>query len=373
MDVKLVYNKNLTFLLKKYLLDKERYIVLRGGTRSGKTYSALQFIFLNALIGRFKLCSIVSINHPHLRRGAQRDFDNIITQAEGWKYITRNKSSNTYVFFNGSEVEFFAVDDPSKARGGQRDWLFVNEVNLISEELFSELDARTKELVILDFNPVSKFWLNDLFISMNIELSKIECVSTYLDNPFLDKTQKLAIESRKNKEEWFKVYGLGEWGETKGQAFYSWEIIDKLPKFHDNLFDVIGVDFGFGSSPTAVIGIVVDGKNVYVKEIFYGNSSLSQLVDILQKFKARKIVGDSANIDQINLLRKNNINIYPGKKMSLLASYTLLNSLNVYIDKNSKNLISEAQSLTWADKQNALTKGNDHAIDALRYCIHEVF
>ena len=57
-----------------------RYISNKGGTRSTKTYSTLQF--LNRLIPlvdkQGDITSVVSETYPHLSRGAIRDFESII-------------------------------------------------------------------------------------------------------------------------------------------------------------------------------------------------------------------------------------------------------------------------------------------------------
>ena len=64
-----------------------RYISSCGGTRSGKTYSILQLWVLKCIrdmeIGApVMVNSVVSETVPHLKRGAIRDFQSIMT-AEG--------------------------------------------------------------------------------------------------------------------------------------------------------------------------------------------------------------------------------------------------------------------------------------------------
>lgn len=56
-----------------------RYIDSGGGTRSGKTFSALQLLVLKS-IGDKKptITSVVSETMPHLKRGAIRDFRKIM-------------------------------------------------------------------------------------------------------------------------------------------------------------------------------------------------------------------------------------------------------------------------------------------------------
>ena len=55
---------------------RPRYISNRGGTRSGKTYSLLQLLYMlvNSADRPGDITSVVSESLPHLKRGAIRDF-----------------------------------------------------------------------------------------------------------------------------------------------------------------------------------------------------------------------------------------------------------------------------------------------------------
>ena len=360
-------DKNLLHLVRMRN-RRSRYAVLRGGTRSGKTYAALRFIAAHALLGSFRICSVVAESIPHLRRGAQRDFNEIIRPFA--RFFKHNVTNREYEFASGAKVEFFSADDASRLRGAQRDWLFVNEVNLIKESEFTELDIRTREFVIVDFNPIARFWLNDLFAKMGIELSEVEIVTTYRDNPYLAKEQIAAIERRAANEEWYKVYGLGEWGESQGQAWYTWEV----GEVEWGEWDVVGVDFGEGRSPSAVVGVRRRGEKLAAREIAYTHAGLHEIADILKSVRARRIVGDSAQMDFINLLRKYDVNIYAARKMHLVASFALINSVQTIIHRESENFLKEAQSVCWADRGAGLIQAGvaDHALDAFRYAAHEL-
>lgn len=343
----------------------QRYAVLRGGTRSGKTFAALHFILQAGLLGKYKLCSVVSRSVPHLRRGALRDFRQVLA---AYNIPYREYINEKKFVFSGFEIEFFSADQPEKLRGAQRDWLFINEVNLIDQDSFSELDVRTRSFVILDFNPVGRFWLNELFAQMGLDLEKHTHVSTYRDNPFLSPEQVAAIESRKGIAEWWRVYGEGEWGAAQGQAWYSWE----LGAVEDGEWDVVGVDFGEGRSPHAVVGLRRVGEALEAKELYYAIGGLGELAEVLRSVQAKAIVADPAQLDYINLLRKAGINVYPARKMQLSASFALLNKYRIKIC--GENLAKEAASLEWADRGRGLLRVGqaDHATDALRYALHAI-
>ena len=146
--------------LAEVWLGKKRHIWVEGGTAASKTYSVLQLLILIAQNSKSKLLiSIVSESLPHLRRGAVRDFFNILGESEdnNPKY---NKSEHIYNFGN-AKIEFFSADMPDKLRGARRDVLFLNEVNNISYDSFRELDSRTRLCTICDWNPVSEFFFHE--------------------------------------------------------------------------------------------------------------------------------------------------------------------------------------------------------------------
>ena len=357
-------NKNLVAIAHA-LKSKARYVVLRGGTRSGKTYSALIFLLLAGLSRAYRLCSVVSISMPHLRRGAYRDFLQILQRAN--VHYRENKVEKLITLPGGAQIEFFSADQEGKLRGAQRDWLFVNEVNLLSEDEFSALDVRTKSFVIVDFNPVARFWLND-FLETQSRGSYVECVSTYKDNPHLAKEQVAAIEARSGLAEWWRVYGEGEYGESTARAWYNFDAAEVVT----GRWDVVGVDFGEGRAPSAVVGLRRSGEGLEAAELAYGNLSLSELASLLKSVEASLVVADPAQLDYINLLRKAGVNVYPARKMQLSASYALLNKFHLRVQ--GQNLVREGRSLEWADAGRGLLAAGaaDHAIDALRYALHAI-
>jgi phage terminase large subunit len=138
-------------------IDKKRHIFIEGGTAASKTYSVLQFLTLVTQHTKSPLIvSVISESVPHLKRGAMRDFFNIL--GDSFNSKNWNKTDSIYIFGQG-RIEFFSADEPSKLRGGRRDILFCNEINNIAYDGYRELDARTRLLTIADWNPVSEFFL----------------------------------------------------------------------------------------------------------------------------------------------------------------------------------------------------------------------
>ena len=107
-------------------LSCKRRSLNEGGTASSKTWSILQVLVLIAQHAKKKIqISVVSESLPHLKKGAIRDFFNIL--GEDTDNNSRyNKTEQTYNFGNGI-IEFFGADESAKVRGPRRDILFIHE------------------------------------------------------------------------------------------------------------------------------------------------------------------------------------------------------------------------------------------------------
>lgn len=139
--------------------DRYRIIVEQGGTSAGKTIAILMVLLDYALTHDGKIVSIVSDTFPNLRKGAMRDFLDICRETNVLEVGVWNKSESTLTLPNGTLIELFSTDMLG-ALGARRDVLYVNEANRISWDTFSQLEVRTREKIILDFNPVNEFWVH---------------------------------------------------------------------------------------------------------------------------------------------------------------------------------------------------------------------
>src|SRR3990167_9913065 len=144
---------------KKILKLNKRLRVVAGGTAASKTVSILLYLIDDAQSDKKPtLTSVVSESFPHLKRGAIRDFLNVMNEHKCFEDARWNKTDYVYTFPNGSKIEFFSADQPGKVRGPRRQRLFINEANNVSFETFEQLEVRTSEFVIIDYNPVAEFW-----------------------------------------------------------------------------------------------------------------------------------------------------------------------------------------------------------------------
>ena len=145
---------------KKLLKLKRRLRAVCGGTSAGKTISILMILIDHAMkeTSAGQTISVVSESFPHLRKGAMKDFKDILEGHGYWRDKLWNETNHNYAFPGGATIEFFSADQPDKVRGPRRDILFINEANNIPYETFTQLEVRTKKVIWLDWNPVSEFW-----------------------------------------------------------------------------------------------------------------------------------------------------------------------------------------------------------------------
>ena len=115
-----------------------RYIINKGGARSGKTFSILQFFLFLCMYRSLKI-TVTSRDLPHLKKGALSDWKTILTNSGAYELFSENKSD--HIFINkttGAMIEFTQFASAEVARGPQRDILFVNECNNVPFPIYDQ-------------------------------------------------------------------------------------------------------------------------------------------------------------------------------------------------------------------------------------------
>lgn len=353
--------------------DGMRLIANRGGTRSGKTYSLMQFLVtLWQLVPNLAI-DVVSESLPHLKRGCLQDFDDLLT-SNGIRLkedYEQNLTDKEYTFCNGSTIRFFSSDNWGKVKGSRRDVLFINEANRIDWETYRQLAVRTRQTIFIDWNPDSEFWFE--LKGLRDRQSTVQIVSTYKDNPFLEEQQIAEIESYKDDAEWWKVYGLGQVGTHQGLIYTNWVQVDNIPQ--DARLVARGVDFGFTNDPTAIIAVyMLHGELWLDEECYLQGLTNDKIAERLQMPGAK--VADCAEMKSIQELVNYGVRfIEPSIKGadSIRNGIQILQRYKLNVTKTSLNLIHELRNYKWDSdritgelKNTPIDKFN-HALDAVRY------
>jgi phage terminase large subunit len=362
-----------TTATRKIMAMSKRIRAVPGGTSASKTMSILLYLIARAQSDKTPtLTSIVAESFPHLRRGAMRDFLQVLQEHSYFKDMRWDVTNSIYTFETGSKIEFFSVDQPEKVRGARRDRLFINEANNVPFSAFEELEVRTKEFVFLDWNPTNSFWYYELVKGQRPDVE--ELTLTYKDNEALSPDIVASIETRKNRKDWWQVYGLGQLGKLEGLIYRNWQIVDEIP-FGARL-ERYGIDFGYTNDPTAIVAIWYFNGGYILDEIAYAKGlSNKQIADyILNESKRALSIADSAEPKSIDEIRSFGVLIRPANKGkdSVRQGIQAIQEQPISVTKKSINIIKESRNYMWeTDKEGNVLNIPEHTwshgMDAVRY------
>jgi len=383
----------------------KKIIVLQGGGDAGKTITALQWLAVKAIQTKGTQITVVGVDVPNLKRGAMRAFKKYIAQHDQIKPFIHffNKTDREYHFKNGSVISFVSFEDDQDARGAENDYVFMNEANLMSYNLFWELQRKCRKHVLLDFNPSFKYWAHAKLVDGG-EKQFIGQVQQFIvdhrHNPFLDEQVHNDYENIGDPEK-FRVYSRGMTGQTTGMIF-RFKKVDKIP---EGLEFGFGMDIGYTTDKTTIVKVYWSGKDHYYHELLY--KSNDEIQDEINEnrltdeegnpqtieYYIKKILVDNGcttstllwgdhDKNMSNKLRRVGIPYRLAKKgpNSVVASISSVKRFNGHYFE-SPNLEEELKSYTWQTAVDVLT-GNevttgepvdgkpDHIIAGIRYFDH---
>jgi phage terminase large subunit len=365
-----------------------RININRGGTSSSKTGSLIRLFLLWLItwkLDNFRVfeqgtLSIVRKFSATLTKSVQRDFEALLDEYElRWK-IDVNKSEKTYRY-GKRVIEFIGIDDPQKARGPRRDILYCNEANELTREDFFQLFIRTKYKTYIDFNPDDEdVWINtELEQKRTAEEKDVNVIiSTYKDNPFLEEAMVKEIERLERTDpQYWKIYGLGEYGKLEGLIF-SFSEIDRVPE--NAKFVCYWQDFGFVNDPSALVAIYTYDQCVILEEKFYQtgltNSDIVNMYRSLGVNAWDDVYADSSEPKSIEEIYRHGFNVMGVEKGpdSVKFGIDTMKQYKILVTRDSINLKKELRKYVWKkDKEwkslNQPIDAFNHAIDAARYGI----
>ena len=349
--------------------SNSRITIHYGGTRSGKTYSLIQWIIVQCLQNKEEVL-VVRKTIPSLKRTVMKDFKDILISLDLWDDNNFNVTDRIYYFDNGSEVQFISTDDPTKLRGLKSSILWLEEANEIDEESWFQTSIRCTGPIILSLNPTVSphHWIR------NIDGSQ-EYFTTFRDNPYLeDSVVKAILKLEETNPKAWKVYGLGEFV-TNDKAIYEFELVDGIPVEAE--FISYGIDFGYSADPTAIVSIFKMNNELYIVEHCYEKGMVTS--DIERKLKElcegrEEIWADSAEPRLIEELKRTGLNVRPVKKGkdSINFGIQVMQNYKLKIPKSCTNLVNEFYSYEWetdrfGTQMDRPVDFNNHLLDAMRY------
>jgi phage terminase large subunit len=368
-----------TSATNKVIRMDKRIRLLAGSMRASKTISILLYLIAHAQSDKTPtITSIVSESFPHLRRGAMRDFEDIMTKHHYWKPERWNVQNSVYTFETGSKLEFFSADQPDKVRGPSRDRLFVNEVNNIPQDSWEQLLFRTREFAFADWNPVTDFYMYEDYGLQDEHGPKTSddrvdfLILTYKDNEALEAAIIEDIERKAAlNPSWGRVFAEGKRGDIANKIFTGWKIIDEIP--HEARLEVRGLDFGYARDPNALCDIYRYNGGYIIDELAYRIGMLNrQTADLILNQPDPNVltIADSAEGKSIAEMGEYGVNIVGVQKKGIpgMTSKKFTNSAIQFVQeqqfsitKRSLNFIKSYRNFMWqTDKDGNIIDQYDH-------------
>ena len=362
-------NPNFTFLKEK--VPQQRFTLLQGGTRSGKTFSTIYYLIWLCENYKGLEIDICRDTFTALKSTVWKDFKQVLVNHNLYNVNNHNRTDHIYNL-NGNLISYYGADDPAKIHGRSRDFLWLNEANQLDEETIDQLLPRTRHKIIMDYNPSmpTEHWL-DTYIDKYPPL-----ITNYRDNPFLTKEQVNDIESKRSNDYWWSIYGTGHRTKPTGVIFDKWDI----GEFDDSLPFIYGMDFGYVNDPSTLVKISVDNKQkkLYTKELLYKTGlSTENIIEHLQDVVDRNdlIIADCAEprlIDEIRAKGFNIVGCHKGKDSVRLGLVKMMD-YTIIVNSEDRNMQKELNNYVWNDrKSNTPIDDHNHLIDALRYAFDEL-
>lgn len=274
----------------KLFENKSRFLILKGGAGSGKSYFAAQ-----KLIYR---CITDGINHKWLvlRKTNNAVYKSCQMVIEKWLEISGIPYTSTYlnIKFLTHEVILSGLDDPLKVKSIEGiTAIWMEETTEFTLRDFKQLNLRlrgdtgTYKQIIMTFNPEGgkTSWIYKEFYedAETTDRDFREHHSTWRDNRFLDEEYKRELQTEKN-ETLRKIYDLGEWAELKSSIYQNYikmsVNVTSMLRSSDKIY--AGVDFGF-NDPSVFLLLAEHDTDVYIlKELYIRGLTNTEFIDRIQ-------------------------------------------------------------------------------------------
>ena len=373
------------------LHDKSRYLVIMGGSSSGKSHFIAQKILLRCLCPEVQGFLCMRTSNPTARGSIFELFVRLLLEYDLYGKVNINETQMKITFPNGTFIICRGLDDPQKIKsivGVTSQW--IEEAIEFTLREFLELQRRmravrnTYKQTIISYNPDDFYhWTKSLFFDEKTDKNKryqdnATIVQTTIDdNLYATKEDREELDAYKDQDDsQYQIYRLGNYAMLRGQIYTRYEII-KDSEFPETFDEVIyGLDFGY-ENPSALLKIGFKDKQIYEKELIYENHlTNSQLIDRMNsviKNKDDLIYADSAEPDRIKEIFNAGFNIREAKKDVQDGIDSVLRHVPK-LSASSENLLREKRTYKRKeDKEgNALEEPlpNFHLMDCERYAIY---
>ncbi len=382
---------------------RQRYRILKGSAGSGKSVDVAQDYLLKLSDMRYKGANLLCVRKieesnrdstfAELRGAVTRIFGD---RADGiWR--VRTNPLSLHCIPTGNTILFRGMlDDRQREKiksitfpEGKLCWIWCEEATELLAADVDILDDRLRGILpdglyyqlTMTFNPVSAaHWIKGRYFDTP-RPDVLTHHSTYRDNRFIDAAYYARMERRRVEDpEGYRVYGLGEWGETGGLILTRCVIeeFDCSPTRWDA--HTYGQDFGYNHA-NAILDVGIKDGEIYIcRELYIREHDTGEIITLAAKAhwdKSVEMFCDSAEPDRIKTWKKAGYRAVPVVKEtgSVLSQIDYLKGRKIHIHPGCVNTIRELQMWKW--KKDAKSgvwldepeEHDDDAMAALRYAV----
>lgn len=346
--------------------SKCRYVLLKGSAGSGKSVDTAQHYILRILSQKGRNLLALRKSEVTNRNSTFAELCAAISRMNLWNYFFATVSPLEIRCVNGNKIIFRGMNDDKQREkiksvtfehGSLTDiWLeeateFTREdVDILDDRLRGQLPEGLFYQMRFTFNPVSAtHWIKADYFDRPSE-DVFTHHSTYLMNRFIDAEYHQRMQRRKEIDpEGYRVYGLGEWGETGGLILTNWTVedINTNINHYDDVY--IGQDFGYNHANAILLIGFKDGELYVLKEQYDYEKDTGEIIAECTMPKNIMMFCDSAEPDRIKTWKSNGYRAYPVRKenQSVSAQIDFLKKHKIHIHPNCTNLIKELSQWKW--------------------------
>lgn len=206
---------------------------------------------------------------------------------------------------------------------------------------------------------------------------------TTYDNPHIDPKEVDAARATLTEDRFAQEY-LAEFRKMEGLVYKEFDrfkhVFDDLTP-RPPLAEILGgVDFGY-TNPSCILRIEHDVDNHYwvTSEWYKTGKTTAELIEVAKTLKINLYYPDPAEPDRIEEMSRAGLNIREVSKdieAGIQSVRELFKQGRLHIHKDCVNLINELETYRYPETRpdknapEVPVKENDHAVDALRYPLH---
>ena len=387
-----LFTKKQQQVIKSYLEDEWRILILAGSVRSGKTYIN-NYLFLMELRRVRQLAQEMGEPHPlYILAGYSSSTikNNVITTLESQFGITVSPDRHGHFHLFGVEIVPAYTNNNrgvGSIRGLTAFGAYVNETSLATQDVFQEITNRCSvegSRIICDTNPdVPTHWLKTKYIDNKDPKARIKSFSfTIDDNTFLAQEYVDSLKAATPSGMFYDRAIRGLWVTADGLVYRDFDkdkhIVDTIP---DELSYYVGVDWGFEHKNSIVVlgDDPTDGTTYLIKEITGKHQYVQHWIDVAHEIQNQygediNFWCDSARPEYVQAFLDAGINARNADK-SIMAGVESVGSRmrqgKFKVNKNGiEDFLDEIYQYVWNEQTGEPLKKNDDVMDATRYGVY---